>query len=227
MGNIHGHNMFSYAFNNPLKYSDPSGNWPSLSTVFTVVAVAAVVVAAVAVCVATAGLATAAIASGGAALVTTATTTTALGVATTALKVVSIATTAAAAATLAETYVNNKKSSNNHSVYVLKDANDTVQYVGRTTNVSARESAHKVNPARSDLTLEVLHENISYAEARGLEQTYMSFYHTINTANKMNNQINGIGLMNPNLGTYLTAAEGVLGYAWNQVSNEVLYWAGL
>ena len=26
---------------------------------------------------------------------------------------------------------------------------------------------------------------------------------------------------------YLTTAEGALGYMWNQVSNEVLNWAGL
>ncbi|WP_407650452.1 RHS repeat-associated core domain-containing protein [Faecalispora jeddahensis] len=55
-GNVQGHNMFAYAFNNPVMYDDPSGNWPKLSTIFTVVAVAAAVVAVVAVCVATAGL---------------------------------------------------------------------------------------------------------------------------------------------------------------------------
>ena len=227
MGNIHGHNMFAYAFNNPLKYSDPSGNWPTLSMVLTVVAVAAAAVAVAAVCVATAGLATVALAGGGTALVATATTTTALGVATTAAKVAYYAAGAAATTAIVESHVQEKKSSGNHSVYVLKDADGKVQYVGRTTNVAAREAAHKANPFRSELDMDVLEENLSYSVARGLEQTYMLKYHTINTTNKMNNQINGISPMNPNLGMYLSAAEGFLGYAWNQVSNEVLYWAGL
>lgn len=52
----------------------------------------------------------------------------------------------------------------------------------------------------------------------------MAYYHTINTANKMNNQINGINPFNPKLGVYKEAAVGMLGYAWNQVSNEILYW---
>lgn len=40
----------------------------------------------------------------------------------------------------------------------------------------------------------------------------------------MNNQINGINPFNPKLGVYKEAAVGMLGYAWNQVSNEILYW---
>ena len=62
--------------------------------------------------------------------------------------------------------------------------------------------------------------------ARGVEQAYMLYYHTINTKNAMNNQINGISPHNVQKDVYLKAAEGALGYAWNQVSNEVLYWIG-
>lgn len=51
--------------NNPVNMSDPSGNWPKLSTIFTVVAVAAVAVAAVAVTVATCGAAAPALAVAG------------------------------------------------------------------------------------------------------------------------------------------------------------------
>lgn len=53
---------------------------------------------------------------------------------------------------------------------------------------------------------------------------YMKYHHTINTFNAMNNQINGISKKNKNLALYLEAAKGKLGYEWNRVSNEVLYW---
>lgn len=72
----------------------------------------------------------------------------------------------------------------------------------------------------------ILADNLSYEAARGVEQTYMLYHHTINTQNKMNNQINGISPNNKKLGIYMEAAKGALGYAWNQVSNEVLYWTG-
>ena len=42
----------------------------------------------------------------------------------------------------------------------------------------------------------------------------------------MNNQINGISPKNKKIGIYMEAAKGALGYTWNQVSNEVLYWTG-
>ena len=57
VGNVQGANMFAYCFNNPVNMSDPTGNWPKLSTIFAVVAVAAVVVAAVAAVVVTCGAA--------------------------------------------------------------------------------------------------------------------------------------------------------------------------
>ncbi|MDY4201446.1 MAG: RHS repeat-associated core domain-containing protein, partial [Schaedlerella sp.] len=123
--------------------------------------------------------------------------------------------------------VSNNKEEKNYTVYVLKDSVGTVQYVGRTKDADAREKAHGMNPARENLEFVAKVSNLNYYEARGLEQTYMLYYHTINTANKMNNQINGISLKNPQLQRYLTAAEGALGYMWNQVSNEVLNWAGL
>ena len=115
-----------------------------------------------------------------------------------------------------------------HSVYVLYDEqNDSVEYVGRTTCVPARKAAHKRNPFRGDFRFIEVASNIPYFAARGLEQTLMLYYHTLNTSDKKNNQINGIRLNNDFLKDYIWAAKDIMGYAWNQVSNEVLYWAGI
>ena len=114
---------------------------------------------------------------------------------------------------------------NCYSVYTLSDADGEVQYVGRTKDVDARKAAHARSEHRKGLNFNVEHSNLSYPAARGIEQTYMLYYHTINTANKMNNQINGVGLSNPKLNEYLVAAKGSLGYLWNQISNDVLNWS--
>ena len=61
-------------------------------------------------------------------------------------------------------------------------------------------------------------------DARVVEQTYMLLYHSINTSNKMNNQINSIA---PRFWSDFTAiAAGVLEYTWNSISDEMLYWIG-
>ncbi len=112
-------------------------------------------------------------------------------------------------------------------VYVLIDSEKNVQYVGRTKNLRAREIAHQHNPDRAELTLNKVASNLSYGQARGLEQTLMLYYHTINPSDPKNNQINGISPQNGNKGNYIGAAEGVSGYIWNQISNEVLNWAGM
>ena len=57
-----GYNMFVYANNNPVMFTDPTGNWPSLSQILTGIAVVAGVVAVAAICVATAGVGALAIA---------------------------------------------------------------------------------------------------------------------------------------------------------------------
>ena len=67
---------------------------------------------------------------------------------------------------------------------------------------------------------------MDYYQARGLEQIAMLEYHTINTANKMNNQINGISPHNKSYGVYMEAGRGVARYLENKVSNEILYWTG-
>ena len=204
-------------------YSDPDGNWPKLSTILTGVAVAAAVVAVGTLCVATGGLASVAIASGGSMLMATATTTTALGVAGVAAKV-AVASVGAATVSKTVELSSSRKKSGNHTVYKLVDGSGNAHYVGSTTNLPAREKAHKANPYRAELDLRIIKDGLSYEAARGIEQTYMLYYHTIN--NKMNNQINGISPNNKKLGIYITAAKGALGYTWNQVSNEILYWSG-
>ena len=50
--------------------------------------------------------------------------------------------------------------------------------------------------------------------------------HTINTANRMNNQIYGISPFNKKLGVYMEAARGITELSWNFLSNEALYWLG-
>ena len=221
IGEIQGTNMFVYAFNSPLIFSDCTGNWPKLSTIFTAVAVVATVVAVAAVCVATAGLASVAVVGGGTMLVATATTTAALGVAATAGKV---AIAAIGAATVSKTYENLPR---NHTVYGLQDPNTgRIEYVGRTTNPTQRAQAHKKNQARAHLEMVILNTGLNAVEARGVEQIQMLKHHTINTTDKMNNQINGISPSNPKLGMYMEAGRGVVSYLENQISNEILYWTG-
>lgn len=53
----------------------------------------------------------------------------------------------------------------------------------------------------------------------------MLYYHTRNPGNQTHNQINGISYNNDAKDIYIKKAEGILGYLWNQVSNDVLSWA--
>ena len=199
------------------------GNWPSWSQVFTGVAIAALAVAAAALTVASCGAAVPALALAGGIIggMSSGAATIAAG----ALFVAGASTAAAAASSAVEKKAN-RDSTRNNTVYKLVDKDDEVQYVGRTTCVSAREQAHKRNPYRRDLKMEIIAQDLSYNEARGLEQIAMLKYHTINTAKRMNNQINGISPFNKSLEIYMTAGRGVAGYISNQISNEILYWTG-
>lgn len=105
-----------------------------------------------------------------------------------------------------------KKSNNSknkpHTVYGLEDAEHKIQYVGRTTDLVTRTAAHNANPARTGLKVVIFAEGLTYEEARGIEQTYMKYHHTINTFNAMNNQINGISKRNKEKAkNYLKAAK--------------------
>ena len=109
-------------------------------------------------------------------------------------------------------------------VYVLVDNDENIQYVGRTKDPDAREKAHLKNPYRENLKFHIVGYNLSYLQVRGLEQVLMLYCHTINKMNSKNNQINGISPNNGHVDEYMNAAKSVLGYAWNQFSNEVLCW---
>ena len=226
IGNVQSTNMFAYCFNNPVNMSDPTGNWPKPSTIFAVVAVAALAVAVVAVTVATCGTAAPALAVAGGGIIggiSAGAATTAASVATGAMIVAGVSMAAAVTSAVAEKTVE-KTAKRNNSVYVLKDDTGTVQYVGRTNNVDRRRAAHSANPARAGLRMEVVASELNLPEARALEQAGMVYYHTINTANKMNNQINSVS---PKYwGAFKELALGTLKYGWNQMSNEILYWTG-
>lgn len=72
--------------------------------------------------------------------------------------------------------------------------------------------------------MEVIASNLTFAEARALEQAGMEYYHTINTENRMNNQINGIA--SSKWKKFKEVARGALEYEWNRMTNEILYWTG-
>ena len=119
---------------------------------------------------------------------------------------------------------NNDDDSTGYMVYKLIDpSTQKVEYVGRTMDPVAREAAHKNSLFRGHLVFIPIHEDLTKEEARGLEQYYMIYYHTINAVDKKNNQINGISLSNARLNTYVDAAIKYLG---NLVSDEFLNWAG-
>jgi len=67
-----------------------------------------------------------------------------------------------------------------------------VVYVGRTTDYDKRMKQHRRNPARRHLTPDILHEGLTYKEARALEHGYILLFSTLDKSNKSYNQINGI-----------------------------------
>ena len=114
----------------------------------------------------------------------------------------------------------------NYTVYALYDKENNVQYVGRTRDFEARKKAHEAS-FRKGLTPRVLEENLTYTQARGLEQYYMIKYHTINTQNKINNQIRGVSPKNRNVVIYYEVTKGFLEYTYNQVTNSIFNWLGI
>ena len=221
MDSVQGKNLYQYCFNNPVIYEDVVGKWPKLSAVFAVVATVAAVVTVGAICVATAGAAIAvgSVLSSAAMGVTSTVTETAITVAA-AKTAVSAATTAVVAGAVTEY----SKLPRNHTVYKLVDNKNTVQYVGRTVNPDKRKQEHAKNPARANLQFEIIRTGLNRYEARGLEQIMMLHYHTLNTLNAMNNQINGISPKNRKLRRYMYAARGIAKYVDNQITDEILYW---
>ena len=183
-GNIRGYNLFSYCFNNPVNMGDPTGNWPSLSQIFTVVAVAAVVVAAVAATVATCGAAAPALAAVGGGIISAGAVASAATVATGALITAGAAATAAIVTTVVEN-TSYRGPTRNQSVYVMRDkTTGDVQYVGRTNNPIRRQSEHAKDPKKANLQpLEVKFSGLTKVEARAMEQILISAYSLDNLIN--------------------------------------------
>ena len=216
-----GANLFAYCLNNPVNLSDEAGAWPKWSQIFIGVAIVAVAVAVTAATFGAAVPALAAAAGGGA--VIGGASAGAATVATGAMAAAGITTAAAATAAVAEKTVE-RASKRNNTVYALVDDDNVVQYVGRTNNVQRRKNAHSANPARSGLRMDILASDLTLEESRALEQAGMAYYHTINTANKMNNQINSVA---PKYwDKFKGIASGLLDYGYNQMTNEILYWTG-
>ena len=176
-GAIIGYNLYSYCFNNPVIFSDETGNWPSLSEVLGVVAGAALAVAAVAVTVAVAAPVLA-VAGVGAAVASGA-----IAVANVAL---AVSGTAAVAAGVAKVVEETKKSGpyRNQSVYIMRDQENKVEYVGRTNDPARRQKQHDKDPSKAHLQpLEVKFTNLTIDEARIVEQTLISTYMIDNLLN--------------------------------------------
>ena len=212
--------MFQYCFNNPVNMYDPSGNWPKLSTILTVVAVVATVFAVAAAVVVTVGAAAPAFAlAGGAVLGGSGA---AAGIAMSA-GIVAISAGAAAATAKAVEVVSDKLTRREHTVYKLTDESKTTKYVGRTKNPGARQRAHASDGSKTaGLTFTPIASNLTYFEARGLEQIAVLEYNT----KSFLNSVNGISPNNPRRDIYMAAGRQVSNYLGNQISNEILYWTG-
>ena len=188
--------------------------FPQLSTIFNTIAFGALAVAATAVVVAAAAVAAPALLTiGGTVISTAAIASSATVVATQAFAVTAVAATAAVVSSTTE-----KKKQQSYSVYFLEDQGGTIQYVGRVTDrgYDARMNYHYVI---RNLTPAHRISNLSYAEARGLEEIGMIEHHTLNALNPVNNQIHGISSRNPNGERYMEAA---CNYLFNRAENYVL-----
>lgn len=99
---------------------------------------------------------------------------------------------------------NRKK--NKQAVYTLRDPqNDTVLYVGRTNDLERRRREHKnsLDPLKKDLRFHYEAKNLSYAQARGMEELLIQKYNTIEEGL---NKIHGISTINPFFDSYIEAA---------------------
>lgn len=105
----------------------------------------------------------------------------------------------------------------NNNVYILVDDKSSVQYVGRTTNLAARENQHRHTKAKETLTMIPIAKNICKDKARGLEQELILKYNTFDNSpgNYRNNRINGISRNNENKKTYMNSFD--LDDYWNDL----------
>ncbi|MGH7686016.1 MAG: RHS repeat-associated core domain-containing protein, partial [Candidatus Dormibacteria bacterium] len=90
-------------------------------------------------------------------------------------------------------------------VYALRDVEGSVVRTGRTNDLARRQAEHALDPTTRDLELDPLYRTDSYAEQRGLEQVAYDAYQGAPL-----NRIRPISLRNPNLDTYMQAAQDFL-----------------
>ena len=129
-----------------------------------------------------------------------------------------VATTAAIGAGIAVVEKSIKQRQKTHTIYTLSNpVNNQVVYVGRTTDFNTRMKAHSLNPARRGLTPKILHEDITYEQARAAEQAYILYYSTLDRSNKAANQINGV---NPNRYDYSTIMRN--GFGLSEAIDSIL-----
>ncbi|MDE6624896.1 MAG: hypothetical protein K2K56_00850, partial [Lachnospiraceae bacterium] len=111
-----------------------------------------------------------------------------------------------------------------YTVYTLVDNAGIVRYVGRTKNYAQRMKQHaqpggvmqKYNLSPGSIKSEYL----TYEEARGIEQTWMLYYHTRNWLGEAGyNKINGISENNGKRDAYY---KSTISYFENQADNEYL-----
>ncbi len=118
----------------------------------------------------------------------------------------------------------------NYFVYTLVDKDGIVRYVGRTKDYNRRMAAHKYNGKIKQYNLYrgPYYSGLTKAEARGIEQKLMLFYHTLNSAKDPDvmfyNFVNGVSVNNNAIDLYKDAAVSYFRkyptYYENQVDNE-------
>ena len=91
---------------------------------------------------------------------------------------------------------------NGQGVYVLRDSNEKIRYVGRGDAHERLLKHSKLGSGRDDLIGEILFDNsLSAAQAQSLEQELMQLFggpKSINPGTQLRNKIQGIGESNSN-----------------------------
>ena len=106
-----------------------------------------------------------------------------------------------------------KNANRNYVVYTLVDAEEIVRYVGRTNDYKRRMDEHNRPGGKMydyNLKRGTKIENLTREEARGIEQTLIVLYHTLNRGKDENvkfyNFVNGVGQNNGNRESYYNSA---------------------
>lgn len=86
---------------------------------------------------------------------------------------------------------------------------------------------HQHTEDKKDLTDEIIASNLTYIQARGIEQSAMMYYHTVESDDGLN-KINGVDLKKKDKATiYMGAAKKIAGFMFNEISNEALNALGI